>query len=94
VREAHRLAEEDERERFKGDPKWEEMRREINLAFPEDLAAVPGIGRVLAERICRHRPYRRMRDLLRVPGIGPVRLRRLSERFWCIGVLRTGNGWI
>ncbi|NOX44124.1 MAG: hypothetical protein GXO72_00050 [Caldiserica bacterium] len=84
VREAHMLALRDEREHFRGDPVWEELNREINIAPSERLLEVPGIGEVLSRRIMEHRPYRDIRELRRVPGIGPRRYELLSERFWCI----------
>ncbi len=84
VREAHVLASRDERERFRGDPLWEELNREINVAPLEKLLEVPGIGGTLARRIMEHRPYWAMGELLRVPGIGPERYEALSARFWCI----------
>ncbi len=55
-----------------------------NQATPEQLACLPGIGPVLAERIVAergaHGPYREMRDLTRVSGIGPRRIARLKGR--------------
>jgi beta-lactamase superfamily II metal-dependent hydrolase len=46
----------------------------INTATAEELRTVPGIGRVLAERIIAGRPYARVDDLGRVEGIGKKRL--------------------
>ena len=89
-REAHERALRDEEERFRGDPQWEKLRREINIAPLEELLEVPGIGRVLAERIMEQRPYRGMEDLLAVPGIGPKRYRKIAARFWCI--VEEGDG--
>ncbi len=84
VREAHKLAEQDEEKRWRGDHKWEELKREINVAPKKLLLQVPGIGEVLAQRICEYRPYRSMEDLRKVPYIGARRLRQLRARFWCI----------
>lgn len=83
-REAHERALRDEEKRFRGDPQWERLRREINIAPLEELLKVPGVGRALAERIMEHRPFRKMKDLLGVPSIGPKRYREIAARFWCI----------
>ncbi|MGY4706588.1 ComEA family DNA-binding protein [Candidatus Bipolaricaulota sp. J31] len=82
--EAHRLAERDEEEFWRGDPGWERLKQEINIAPLKALTEVRGIGKTLAHRICEHRPYGGMDDLRRVPYIGKARLERLRERFWCI----------
>ena len=54
---------------------------DINRAPADELAALPGVGRVLARRIAAGRaqfPYRRIEDLSRVPGIGPVVTARIA----------------
>jgi competence protein ComEA len=47
---------------------------DLNRATQQELTGVPGIGKVLAERIVkfrdRHGPFRRVEDLLKVKGIG------------------------
>ena len=83
-REAHERALREEEERFRGDPQWEKLRREINIAPLEKLLEVPGIGPVLAERIMEHRPYKSLKELLEVSGIGVKRYREIAVRFWCI----------
>lgn len=45
-----------------------------------DLASLPGIGPVLAERIVRGRPYADLDALLEVKGIGPRTLARIRPR--------------
>ncbi len=50
---------------------------DVNTAPPAALEAIPGIGRVMAQRIVAHRPYGTVEDLLRVPGIGPATLEKL-----------------
>lgn len=45
----------------------------INTASPDELEALPGIGRVIAERIVTHRsqhgPFRRVEHVMLVRGI-------------------------
>jgi competence protein ComEA len=53
----------------------------VNTATLAELDALPGIGpakaaAIIAERA--RRPFRRLRDLLRVPGIGRAMLARLA----------------
>jgi competence protein ComEA len=43
---------------------------DINQAGVEQLVTIPGINRVLAERIIQERPFARLEDLRRVRGIG------------------------
>lgn len=43
---------------------------DINLASREELTRIPGVSRVLAERIIQARPFARLEDLRRVRGIG------------------------
>ena len=57
---------------------------DLNRADAAALAALPGIGPVLAGRIVAHRdihgPFRRVEDLLAVRGVGPRLLERLRGR--------------
>lgn len=50
---------------------------ELNSATLEELVALPGVGRKLAERIVAHRPYASVDDLATVPGIGPKTLAKV-----------------
>lgn len=68
---------------WEGDPKWDELWREINLVPPERVVALPDFGETLFERIQRNRPYCDMSELREVPGIGEERYERLCEEFWC-----------
>lgn len=56
-------------------------RPDLNRATAVELACLPGLGKVLAERIVAerkaHGPFRDITDLTRVPGVGRVRSERL-----------------
>lgn|GEM_PF-862898 len=84
VEEAHKKALEDEKRAFAGDPLWERMNHEINLAPEDVLLGVKGIGKVLAWRIIRNRPYGSIEELQKVRGIGKKRFKELREHFWCL----------
>ena len=59
----------------------EVMKVNIQLAGPEELVRLPGIGPVTAGRIIAYRenngPFRKPEDLLNISGIGPVTLERI-----------------
>lgn len=42
----------------------------INTASKQKLESLAGVGPTLAQRIIRHRPFRKVEDLRKVPGIG------------------------
>ncbi len=56
---------------------------DINRAEAWLLEALPGIGRVLAQRIVdyrrEHGPFRTIQDLLKVPGIGQQTLGKIKD---------------
>jgi competence protein ComEA len=58
-------------------------RIDVNAADAGELAALPGVGPLLAERIADDRAARgafaSIDDLGRVPGIGPARIERMRE---------------
>ncbi len=53
---------------------------DINSASVAELASLPGIGPVMAERIVAGRPYASVDAVLEVRGIGPARLAALRPR--------------
>ncbi|MFV8756583.1 ComEA family DNA-binding protein [Nannocystaceae bacterium ST9] len=57
-----------------------ELAVDVNRASLDELASLPGIGPVLAERIAAGRPYASVEELDRVSGIGPKRLAGLRGR--------------
>lgn len=63
---------------------------DLNRASAVELESLPGIGPVLARRICDHRqregPFRTVDELRAVRGIGPRLLARIRDR------LRVGSG--
>lgn len=60
---------------------------DINKASAADLVAVPGIGKVLAQRIVEFRekngPFGEVDDLLKVQGIGEKSLEKLRPYLTC-----------
>jgi len=54
---------------------------DINRADAEELTAIPGVGKTLAQRIVdfrdEHGPFKRVEDLLKVKGIGEKSLEKL-----------------
>jgi competence protein ComEA len=57
---------------------------DLNRATASELETLPGIGPVLAQRICDHRrregPFRSVDELRAVRGVGPRLLERVRDR--------------
>ena len=57
---------------------------DLNRASESELESLPGIGPVLARRICEHRqtegPFRSVEELRAVRGVGPRLLERVRGR--------------
>ena len=56
----------------------EDLRVEPNVAEVEELMQLPGVGKVLANRIMEARPYTHLEDMLRVQGLGKAAIDRLA----------------
>jgi competence protein ComEA len=58
----------------------------INTATPQELESLPGIGKVMAERIVAHRqqygPFRRAEHVMMVRGISERKFRKM--RPWIV----------
>jgi competence protein ComEA len=65
-------------------PEAHETPIDLNRAGPAELESLPGIGPVLARRICEQRaqegPFRSVEELRAVRGIGPRLLERLKGK--------------
>lgn len=83
VREAHEKASEDEKV-WKGEEKYEKLRREINLLSEDFFIELTGFGKNLSQKTVKNRPYFKMEELKEVKGIGPKRFKRLKEHFWVL----------
>ncbi len=70
-------------------PLKEGERLDPNVAPPEELRRLPGIGPARAAAIVQDRllngPYRTLSDLARVPGIGPASTERLAPHLYLPG---------
>ncbi len=78
---AHEKAVEDEKV-FEGDPKWEKLRREVNMASPEILQKEADIDGATFDQIMHNRPYYRMEELQEVDGVDELMYEKLRENFW------------
>jgi DNA uptake protein ComE-like DNA-binding protein len=56
-----------------------QVKVDLNWAGTEDLTRLPGISSVLAERIVRHRPYRKLEDVVIRKVLGKKQFARIRE---------------
>ena len=57
-----------------------ENRIDINTASVRDLDKLPGIGPELIERIMRHRPYKKLDELITKKVLGRKQFARIKDR--------------
>jgi len=85
VKKAHELANKNADERYKDDPKYERLRREINIASKETLMELTGISEDLAQKIIKNRPYHSINELpKKIPLMNATLFKRIRKHFWCI----------
>ena len=66
-----------------------EQRIDINTASVYDLDKLPGMGPELVERIMRHRPYKKLDELITKKVLGRKQFARIKDR---IRIGPTSNG--
>lgn len=71
----------DSRGKEKGSVRSARTKLDLNRASPEELQRVPGIGRVLAERIIAARPFKNADELQKVKGIKAHKYQQLRPYF-------------
>jgi competence protein ComEA len=57
-----------------------EHRIDINTASERDLDKLPGLGPELVERIVRHRPYKKLDELITKKVLGRKQFARIKDR--------------
>ena len=60
--------------------KSQTRKTDLNSATVRELSSLPGIGRELAERIVRHRPYRKLDQLIAKKVMGRKQFARIKDR--------------
>lgn len=85
VEQAHKLATKDTEEKYRGDPKFEKLSREINIATKETMIKLLGIDEKLYQKIQENRPYHTIDELLeKTPTINKQLFQKIKQLFWCI----------
>jgi competence protein ComEA len=82
---AHTMAIRDSERKFRGKPKHERLRREINIASKETLTNLLGINEDLYQKIVRNRPYHNINELIeKIPSLDEKLFEKIKEQLWCI----------
>jgi competence protein ComEA len=55
---------------------------DLNTATVRELSKLPGVGIETAERIVRHRPYRKLDQLIAKKVLGRKQFARIKDRIW------------
>jgi len=85
VEQAHKLATKETEEKYRGDPKFERLQREINVATKETMIKLLGIDEKLFQKIQENRPYHTIEEILeKIPTIDKQLFKKIKELFWCI----------
>jgi len=83
VRKAHEKAIEDG-EVWNGEPKYEELKREINLVSKEVFIDLTGFDKDLYQKLVKNRPFFDIEELREIDCVDPKKFKTLRENFWCI----------
>jgi len=80
---AHSKALEDEKI-FQGEPEWEKLRKEINIASKNTLAELAGINDDTFDQIKSNRPYYRLKELEDLSSLDREIYLKLKEKSWSL----------
>jgi competence protein ComEA len=82
---AHRMAVRNAEHKFRGDPKHERLRREINVVSKETLIRLLGVDEAVFQEIKRNRPYHSLDELReKIPNMDESVFKKIKEHFWCL----------
>ena len=83
VRKAHEKAMENG-EVWDGEPKYEELKREINLVSKGIFIDLTGFDKDLYEKLVKNRSFFDIEELRGIHGIDSKKFKKLKENYWCI----------